>query len=242
MKDSLYSDLPEGCHPPLPIAKGGIFLREGSKEAVELVVWNHVFETTHQLPSEAIPGERAFIAIAHVVYVWKDNMWCEDKDAKPHIDRCVLAGNFNVMDFNYITVSSASEEAGIAFSSKERREWTIGNWIAHLGGRINNAGYLEFGSVYAFNMMLRQMIRADFKGSEEKMRVTVDGGGDNMKVALASMLLGSINKANCKPGDNLAELVTQVNARSTDADAVERLLRSIEDVEVTIDVLPSLRR
>jgi len=244
MKDSLYSDLPEGCYPPLPPAKGGIFLREGNKEAVPLVSWNHVFEATHQLPSKAIPNERAFIALAHVVYVWKDRMWHEDKEAKQHIDRCVLAGNFNVLDINYIDVPDPSEEAGITYSSKDRREWTIGNWIAHLGGRINNAGYLEFGSIYAFNMMITQMRRADYKGSEEKMRITIDGGDNNMKVALASMLLGSMVGAdcNCNTGSNLNELVDQVNVRSTDADALDRLASSIKDTEVIVDVLPLLRR
>lgn len=242
MKDSRYSDLPKGYYPSLPPAKGGIFLREVNKEAVSLVVWNHVFEATHQLPSEAIPNERAFISLAQVVYVWKDGMWYEDKEAKHHIDRCVQAGNFSVLDFNFIDVTDPSEEAGITFGCKDRRNWTLGNWIAHLGGRINKDGYLEFGSVYAFNTMLKQMLRADFKGKDGEMRITIDGGDDAMKVAVASLMAGVLSNADYTPGQNLSALIEKVNARSVDLNAVkEQICNAAGDTEIVIDVLPSSR-
>lgn len=242
MIDERYKDLPEGCHPPLPPYKGAIFLREGSSEAKCLTHWNDIHEYLDQLPMRAIPGQKALIADDHTVWVWRNELWTELMDESAHVKSCIKRGSFSALDINYIDVPNPSEEAGIVYGGENRREWTLGNWIAHLGGRINDKGYLEFGSVYAFNMMLLQMIRADFKGKGDNMRVTVDGGSDDMKVAVASLLIGTVDDSNCKAGPNLTALVDKVNARSTDLVSIDRLKNSIMHTDITIDVLPPLRR
>lgn len=46
--------------------------------------------------------------------------------------------------------------------STERQNWTTWDWIQHLGGRYQNGNpedYIEFGSVYAVEQMLKQFSR-----------------------------------------------------------------------------------
>lgn len=242
MTQSLYADLPEGCYPPLPPAKGGVFLREGDKGAKCLTHWNDVHGYLDQLPSHAIPGQKALIAGDYTVFVWQDKQWVELPDESAHVKACIERGNFCALKINYIDVPDVSLEAGITFGGKNRREWTIGNWIAHLGGRINKDGYLEFGSIYAFNMMLAQMLRADFKGGEENIRITIDGGTDAMKAAMAMLVAGSLGEKHTTPGKHLTELIDKVNNEPVDLNSIAEQTRIIGETDIIIDVLPSLRR
>ena len=46
--------------------------------------------------------------------------------------------------------------------STDRQNWTARDWIEHLGGRYQNGNpgdYIEFGSVYAVQQMLKQFAR-----------------------------------------------------------------------------------
>lgn len=45
----------------------------------------------------------------------------------------------------------------------DRQNWTTWDWITHLGGRFQNGepgDYIEFGSVYAVEMMMKQFKRS----------------------------------------------------------------------------------
>lgn len=242
MTDERYKDLPEGCHPPLPPYRGAIFLREGNRETRYLTSWNNIHEYLDQLPGNAIPGQKALIAGDHTIWVWQESQWVELPDESAYVKDCIKRGHFNAMDINYIKVPDVSLEAGITFGGKNRREWTIGNWISHLGGRINKDGYLEFGSIYAFNMMLAQMLRADFKGGEENIRITIDGGTDSMKAAVAMLVAGSLGDKHFTPGQNLSALMDKVNNKPVDLTSIAEQARAIGETEVIIDILPALRR
>lgn len=228
-------------YPPLPPYKGAIFLREGNDDAKCIAHWNDIHDHVDMLSLHAIPGQTALILHTNTIYAWRDNLWCELVDESTHVRECIKRGNFNVRGQNYIDIPDRSKEIGIEPGKGDRRDWTLGNWIDHLGGRVNDRGYLEFGSVYAFDMMLRQMIRADFKGKEDKIRVTIDGGDDEMKVTIASLMIAAIDGDFCKIGDNLKEVLDRVNERGTNLDQIMAVSQRAAQAEITIDVLPRLR-
>ncbi|QZA70885.1 hypothetical protein AH06_109 [Erwinia phage AH06] len=225
------------CRPPLPPYKGGIFLREGKQEAEALIVWHHVMSTTWELSADAIPGECALLVPDHQIWAFHDNLWSQDLLGTEHVARCRRTGEFNALGVNYIDIPNPTEEAGIVFGGEDRREWTIGNWIAHLGGRINGAGYLEFGSVYAFHAMLVQMLRADFKG-EEELRVTIDGGDDSMKVVVAMLLGSAMGEGEYTPGPNLLALKAKLDQLPGGLDKIKERVSRLGDTQVIIDTLP----
>jgi hypothetical protein len=238
---NMHPNPPLITYPPLAPYKGGIFLNENGKGATCLVAWQLVFDYIADLPMTAIPGTKSLV-LPKDVWVWRNDRWEMDDEGTAHVKRFSDSESFNPLSVNIIDIPDPSVEAGICYGGENRREWTIGNWISHLGGRINERGYLEFGSIYAFNMMLAQMLRADFKEKEDKMRITIDGGSESMKVAMSMLLAGSLGDNNFTPGPHLQKLIDESQARPVNLDAIVQQARQFEQMDIIIDVLPPLRR
>lgn len=168
----------------------------------DLLTWQYTGTTRFELPVDQVEeGSRALVD-NELIYMYQDGKWSFNAS-----DTYVL---FNVQqeetNVEFITGAPNPVE-GIDFSSKPRNEWTIGNWIAHVGGSIRSDHFVVFGSVMAVDMMVRQIIRNVLGLKKEGVNISLSGGTEKQRLMLATAITGALEPITVKPGHNLKKFV-----------------------------------
>lgn len=174
--------------------------KDGDKD---LMLWQYEGTTRFELPERAVVGEKALVD-GELIYTFEDDKWVFNVT-----DTYVLSSvQKEETDVELIT-SAADPVAGIDFSSKPRNEWTMGNWIAHVGGSIRSDHFVVFGSVMAVDMMVRQIIRNVLGVKKEGINLSFSGGTEQQRALLATTIAGIMHPLPINPGYNLQKYIDQ---------------------------------
>lgn len=170
-----------------------------------IMVWQYEGSTRFELPPYANSGDRALVD-GELIYIFENDKWTFDV-SDTHTLSFIRAEEPNVE----LITRSTDPVAGIDFSSKPRKEWTIGNWIAHVGGGIRSDHFVVFGSVMVVDMMVKQILKTHLKHPNDdeldgKPRITVTGGTELQRTTLAAAITGALQPIPVKPGPILQQL------------------------------------
>lgn len=174
-------------------------------DAQDLMVFKYEGSSRFELPPHANSGERALVD-RELVYVYENDKWVFDV-----VDTYGLSTIQQEEQRVELITSTPDPVAGIDFSSKPRKEWTIGNWIAHVGGGIRSDHFVVFGSVMVVDMMVKQILKTHLKHPNDdeldgKPRITVTGGTELQRTTLAAAITGALQPIPVKPGPILQQL------------------------------------
>ena len=184
----------------------GQLVRAIGNNAVEpLLSWHYEAPDRHCLPEKPEYENAVALVDNELIYQFMDGKW--------QFDLIYTNGYSKV--FNQPGVTRTSEPtvavSGLDFSSKPRNEWTMGNWIAHVGGSIRSDHFVVFGSVMAVDMMVRQIIRNVLGLKKEGINVSLSGGTEKQRLMVATAITGALEPLTVNPGYNLKKYVDEQN-------------------------------
>lgn len=173
----------------------------GPDSVKPVMLWHYEAPDRHCLP-ELFKHDRAVALVNNeLIYVHHDGTWSFNLEQT----------NLYHALFKKPGVSRSTEPtnpvAGIEHSSKPRSEWTMGNWIAHVGGDIRSDHFVVFGSVMAVDMMVRQIIRNVLGLKKEGVNISLSGGTEKQRLMLATAITGALEPITVNPGYNLKKFV-----------------------------------
>lgn len=96
-------------------------------------------------------------------------------------------------------------------SSAPRKEWTIQNWMAHVGAGIRSDHCIVFGSVMAVDTMVRGILNtvaeahADAKEAGP-LTLNFSGGTELQRTLIGTTLIGKLAPLPVKIGENMSTL------------------------------------
>ena len=168
----------------------------------DLLTWQYTGTTRFELPVDQIEeGSRALVD-NELIYVYRAGKW-EFNAPETYTLSMLQQEETNVE----LITGSPNPVEGIDFSSKPRNEWTMGNWIAHVGGSIRSDHFVVFGSVMAVDMMVRQIIRNVLGMKKEGVNISLSGGTEKQRLMLATAITGALEPITVNPGYNLKKFV-----------------------------------
>lgn len=168
----------------------------------DLMIWQYTATTRFELPETLVEDGARALVDNELIYTYQNGKWSFSPS-----DTYVL---FSVQqeETNVELITGAPNPVeGIDFSSKPRNEWTIGNWIAHVGGGIRSDRFVVFGSVMAVDMMVRQIIRNVLGLKKEGVNISLSGGTEKQRLMLATAITGALEPLTVNPGYNLKKFV-----------------------------------
>lgn len=169
---------------------------------VTLLGWNYTGTTRFELPVDGVNEGELALVDSELIYQWQSGKWVFD--------------NLNTYSLYMLQQEEANLElitgapdpvAGIDFSSKPRNEWTMGNWIAHVGGSIRSDHFVVFGSVMAVDMMIQQIIKNVLGVKKEGISLSLRGGTELQRMMLATAITGALEPITVNPGYNLKKFI-----------------------------------
>lgn len=173
-----------------------------SAESTTLVVgWHYEVPDRHVLPDFGVDDNDLALVDGELMYQYMDGKWEFDLmftqvfhqyRHKPHVHK---------------STPDVPAVEGIDFSSKPRNEWTMGNWIAHVGGGIRSDHCVVFGSVMAVDAMVTQIIKNVLGVKKEGISLSVRGGTELQRMLLATAITGAIEPITVNPGYNLKKFI-----------------------------------
>lgn len=180
----------------------GQLVRAIGNNAVEpLLSWHYEAPDRHCLPEKPEYENAVALVDNELIYEYVDDKWQFN----------LIYTNGYSKTFNEPGVTRTSEPtvavSGLDFSSKPRNEWTMGNWIAHVGGSIRSDHFVVFGSVMAVDMMVRQIIRNVLGMKKEGVNISLSGGTEKQRLMLATAITGALEPITVNPGYNLKKFV-----------------------------------
>lgn len=173
----------------------------GPESVKPVMLWHYEAPDRHCLP-ELFEHDRAVALVNNeLIYSHHDGMWSFDLEQtnlyhalykKSHINR---------------TTKPTDPVAGIERSANPRNKWTMGNWIAHVGGDIRSDHFVVFGSVMAVDSMVRQIIRNVLGMKKQGVNIALSGGTEAQRLMLATAITGALEPITINPGHNLKKYI-----------------------------------
>lgn len=173
----------------------------GAESVEPVMLWHYEAPDRHCLPELFKHDHAVALVNNELIYVHHDGAWTLSLEQtnmyhalfkKPGVNR---------------TTEPTNPVAGIEFSSKPREEWTIGNWIAHVGGSIRSDHFVVFGSVMAVDMMIQQIIKNVLGVKKEGISLSLRGGTELQRMMLATAITGALEPITVNPGYNLKKFI-----------------------------------
>lgn len=101
-------------------------------------------------------------------------------------------------------------------SSAPRKEWTIQNWMAHVGAGIRSDHCIVFGSVMAVDTMVRGILNTVAEAHAEAkeagpLTLTLSGGTELQRTLVGTTIAGQLAPLPVKTGENLAKLYQRMD-------------------------------
>lgn len=213
----------------------GQLVRAIGNNAVEpLLSWHYEAPDRHCLPEKPEYENAVALVDNELIYEYVDGKWQFN----------LIYTNGYSKTFNEPGVTRTSEPtvavSGLDFSSKPRNEWTMGNWIAHVGGSIRSDHFVVFGSVMAVDMMVRQIIRNVLGLKKEGVNISLSGGTEKQRLMLATAITGALEPLTVNPGYNLKKFVDNQAENMLSFEQTVVIMDAIENsggvnLEVTAD-------
>lgn len=179
----------------------------------ELIAWQYSGNTRFELPDMGAGEGDTALVDNELVYTYLDGKWVFDAIATYTLYTIQQEEN------NVELINTAPDPvAGIEFSSKPRDEWSMGNWIAHVGGGIRSDHCVVFGSVMAVDAMIKQIFTSIKKSDHLKreagpLTVKLTGGTQYQRFVVAMDVAGGLNNMNVTSGPGLAETIALENGK-----------------------------
>ncbi|QXO10041.1 hypothetical protein pEaSNUABM37_00080 [Erwinia phage pEa_SNUABM_37] len=173
-----------------------------SEDSTELLLgWHYEAPDRHVLPDTGpVEHDRALVN-GELMYTFTEGKWEFD---------LLYTNRFHKFEgMQYVTKTGPTTPAveGLDFSSKPRNEWTMGNWIAHVGGSIRSDHFVTFGSVMAVDMMVQQILKNVLGVKKEGISLSLRGGTEMQRLMLATAITGAIEPITVNPGYNLKKFI-----------------------------------
>lgn len=184
-----------------------------SDECVKTVVgWHYEVPDRHVLPDCGMCEDDYALVDDELIYQCRDRKWVFD------LEQTKVFHQYRNHPHVVKTSIKADPVAGIEFSSKPRDEWSMGNWIAHVGGGIRSDHCVVFGSVMAVDAMIKQIINTIKKSDHLKreagpLTVKLTGGTQYQRFVVAMDIAGGLNSMNVTSGPGLAETIALENGK-----------------------------
>lgn len=173
----------------------------GPDSTKPVMLWHYEVPDRHCLP-ELAPHDHAVALVDNeLIYAHTDGAW------KFSLEQTNLFHAYVNKPRVVRTTEPTVAVSGLDFSSKPRNEWTMGNWIAHVGGSIRSDHFVVFGSVMAVDMMVRQIIRNVLGLKKEGVNISLSGGTEKQRLMLATAITGALEPLTINPGYNLKKFV-----------------------------------
>lgn len=175
-------------------------------ESIEpVMLWHYEAPDRHCLPELNAHDHAVGLVNNELIYVHRDGVW------NLSLEQTNLYHALFKKTGVHRTTEPTDPVAGIEFSSKPRNEWTMGNWIAHVGGGIRSDQFVVFGSVMAVDTMVRQIIRNVMGVKKEGINLTLSGGTEVQRGVLAAAIAGQLEGIPVKSGYNLKAYINKQN-------------------------------
>lgn len=173
----------------------------GNNAVESLLSWHYEAPDRHCLPENPEYEDAVALVDNELIYQYVDGKW--------QFNLIYTNGYSKIFNKPGITRTSEPTVAvsGLDFSSKPRNEWTMGNWIAHVGGSIRSDHFVVFGSVMAVDMMVRQINRNVLGLKKEGVNISLSGGTEKQRLMLATAITGALEPLTINPGYNLKKFV-----------------------------------
>lgn len=190
----------------------GSLIRTNAQGETEILMnWHYEVPDRHCLPE--IPAYENAVALVNgeLIYQHMDGRWQFDA-IYTHTFYTLVNEESGVM-----TSEPTDPVTGIDFSSKPREEWTMGNWIAHVGGGIRSDDCVVFGSVMAVDMMIKQIIKQKLKevareADSGPLRCVMQGGTHDERLMMWAHVNGMIEGVETKSAEYLQSVIDKLNA------------------------------
>lgn len=185
---------------------------EGPNAAEIISSWNYAARTKFELRDVGASDWDSALVDNELVYTYKEGQWHFDLKGTAVLAKLMLKEGVE------LTGNDLDPVAGIEFSSKPRDEWTMGNWIAHVGGGIRSDHCVVFGSVMAVDAMIKQIFTSIKKSDHLKreagpLTVKLTGGTQYQRFVVAMDVAGGLNNMNVTSGPGLAETIALENGK-----------------------------
>lgn len=185
---------------------------KGLNSAEIISSWNYAARTKFELPEVGASDWDTALIDNELVYTYKEGKWHFD------LKGTAALAELKTRDDVEFTGNDIGPVAGIEFSSAPRSEWSMGNWIAHVGGGIRSDHCVVFGSVMAVDAMIKQIITTIKKSDHLKreagpLTVKLTGGTQYQRFVVAMDIAGGLNSMNVTSGPGLAETIALENGK-----------------------------
>lgn len=206
--------------------------KDGDKD---LMVWQYTATTRFELPEALVEDGACALVDNELIYTYQNGKWSFNPS-----DTYVLFSVQQEENNVELITGAPNPVEGIDFSSKPRNEWTMGNWIAHVGGSIRSDHFVVFGSVMAVDMMVRQIIRNVLGLKKEGVNISLSGGTEKQRLMLATAITGALEPLTVNPGYNLKKFVDNQAENMLSFEQTVVIMDAIENsggvnLEVTAD-------
>lgn len=168
----------------------------------DLMVWQYTATTRFELPETLVEDGASALVDNELIYTYQNGKWSFNAP-ETYVLFSVQQEETNVE----LITGAPNPVEGIDFSSKPRNEWTMGNWIAHVGGSIRSDHFVVFGSVMAVDMMIQQIIKNVLGVKKEGISLSLRGGTELQRMMLATVITGALEPITVNQGYNLKKFI-----------------------------------
>ncbi|AUG85889.1 hypothetical protein FDJ23_gp101 [Erwinia phage vB_EamM_Desertfox] len=219
----------------LPAFKGMLGEQVKGFGASQLTGWHIVVADPTDLPKGVQEGLSALVGRSSI-FTYLGARWVFDSIGTGYLQRTRMVIDPDTVNIEQIEDRSAQH--GIVRGSEDRREWNLGNWVAHLGGRINRDSYLEFGSLYALDQMINQMHKLMFRTKDDELKIHIVGGSPDDQKVIALLIGGVLDDYDVTPSTSLGKLIEEASVNPPSMDSLNDTADHSLRLKIEINIVP----
>jgi len=171
-------------------------------------------DSKKELPANADDNDIALVA-DEVVYSfnaeegeWKLNLWLT------HVwEMEVKRDEANKSKWELAVMDAVTR---LDFGKGERKDWTLQNWMAHVGAGLRSDHLVVFGSIQAVDAMIRGILNTVAAAHAEAkeagpLTLNFSGGTELQRTLIGTTLIGKLAPLPVKVGENLSSLFQRMD-------------------------------